>query len=1055
MELDVVVVTHNSTAHLDAALKALPAGANVIVIDNASSDESAAEAERHGATVIKGSINAGFAAACNRGARLGTAPIILFLNPDAVIEPDSLEILLSALDDPAVAVASPRIHYPDGSPQRVTWPFPSAKGAWLEALGLHRFTHTAGGGRNTTPNTTARTVAPTNAPVDNGFVIGAVFAVRRDAFEQAGGFDERFWLYGEETDLCKRITEMGWKIHVVNDAVATHIGGASGATTDGTEPSINPLITEHFTRGGEHFVNKHAGARALVSYRLANLAGSVIRGGLSLGAHDDLHRYNARRTARVLTHNPTTVALDSPATRAPAKGLVVCSLEAWDEVWRRNQFFVRELLALDPDLRILFVEPPFDVVHTIQSRSQRRHKPGLRPLDDDGRIIRLEPVKWLPRKAGPWADRWRDNQVLKAIITLGLVEPRLWVNDPSYASLADQVTWPTVYDITDDWSEVADQRLGHQVRRNEERLFRRCEAVTVCSPGLLESRKALRDDMTLIPNAVDTAHLRSPQPRPSDLPTGPCALYVGTLHTDRLDVDLVCNLAFALSHVSVVLVGPDALDELSHKRLDAAGVIRLGPRAYAEVPGYLQHADVLIVPHVVNPFTESLDPIKAYECLAVGTPSVATPVAGFRDLGEPIHITERGSFIETVRSILSDSPEPAPQSVPSWAERTADFAEVLKEIASVSTNKVDRQFKSAACQSKSRRHRSSGTRRLVVNARFRRRPITGVERYATELTARLPHDTPEFSPDPRFSQPPMGHLWEQTRLPMLLGPNDVLWNPCNTGPAFVHNQILTVQDLSPIEHPEWFAPRYAQWLGTLTRSITKRALHILTSSEFTRERLIAICGVDPSRVSIVPCGVDDVFATGTQGLSLEERRNLGVPEGPFLLALATDEPRKNLQRVIDAFQLVKREHPAIELVLAGGRGRDTVFNSSRSVDTALAFEPVRIGYVPDHLLPFLYGSASAFIYVPHYEGFGIPPLEAAMAATPCVLSDIPPLRELGLPAQWADPQDLNSIAEAISRSLDPNPASIATAQSTALEMTWESATEQLLMVFKMLDIDTT
>src|SRR5262249_56903788 len=79
---------------------------------------------------------------------------------------------------------------------------------------------------------------------------------------------------------------------------------------------------------------------------------------------------------------------------------------------------------------------------------------------------------------------------------------------------------------------------------------------------------------------------------------------------------------------------------------------RLGARAYDDVPAYLQHADVVIVPHVVSPFTESLDPIKAYECLAAGRPTVATPVAGFRELGAPVVVAEPADFAVAVDAAL-------------------------------------------------------------------------------------------------------------------------------------------------------------------------------------------------------------------------------------------------------------------------------------------------------------------------------------------------------------------------------------------------------------------
>ena len=192
----------------------------------------------------------------------------------------------------------------------------------------------------------------------------------------------------------------------------------------------------------------------------------------------------------------------------------------------------------------------------------------------------------------------------------------------------------------------------------------------------------------MIPNAVDVEHLRAPRPRPADLPDpaeGPVAVYVGTLHTDRLDVDLVVRLATERPDLAVVLVGPDSLDADAAARLATRpNVHRLGARPYTSVPGYLQHADVVIVPHVVTPFTESLDPIKAYECLAVGRPTVATPVAGFRQLGPPVVCAPAESFVAEVGRALAAPPAPghdAPGAAPElagWADRAREFAAQLE-----------------------------------------------------------------------------------------------------------------------------------------------------------------------------------------------------------------------------------------------------------------------------------------------------------------------------------------------------------------------------------------
>jgi glycosyltransferase involved in cell wall biosynthesis len=104
----------------------------------------------------------------------------------------------------------------------------------------------------------------------------------------------------------------------------------------------------------------------------------------------------------------------------------------------------------------------------------------------------------------------------------------------------------------------------------------------------------------------------------------------------------------------------------------------LGPRPQANVPGFLQHADVLFVPHLVNPFTESLDPVKAYECLAVGRPTVATPVAGFRELAGAVTIAPREAFVDAVRAATLDgASSPHISLVPTWDDRALVFERVL------------------------------------------------------------------------------------------------------------------------------------------------------------------------------------------------------------------------------------------------------------------------------------------------------------------------------------------------------------------------------------------
>ncbi|WP_426323451.1 glycosyltransferase [Microbacterium sp. E-13] len=362
--------------------------------------------------------------------------------------------------------------------------------------------------------------------------------------------------------------------------------------------------------------------------------------------------------------------------------LVVVSLEAWDKVWRRNQHLVSRILQSDPQVRALFVEPPADPLHDLASR--RRPSTGFGPVAAGfgGRLMRFRPVKGLPRRLDPRADERLARAVRRAAADAGMRHPLLWLNDPRAADLARSTGWPTLYDLTDDW--LAAERPGPEldrIRLGEEWLLSNAAAVVACSAELVRRKAPLRDGIHLIPNAVDVAAYRTPRPRPADLPPA-AAVYVGTLHRDRLDLDVCVATARAVGDRGrVVLVGPNAMDGADTRALEAAGVLVLGARPHDDVVAYLQHADVLLVPHAVTPFTDSLDPIKLYEYAAVGRPVVSTPVAGFRDATDPrVRLAAASVFPDVVASLLpatSRFPEGAGDGAPDWDDRAAAMRAVL------------------------------------------------------------------------------------------------------------------------------------------------------------------------------------------------------------------------------------------------------------------------------------------------------------------------------------------------------------------------------------------
>lgn len=355
--------------------------------------------------------------------------------------------------------------------------------------------------------------------------------------------------------------------------------------------------------------------------------------------------------------------------------IVLCSLESWDEVWRRNQLLVVEIIRARPEARVLFVEPAVDLMHSAR-RGETPRQLGLRQVHPG--VWAYRPYKVWPRAlAGLNVDIALGERVRRAARRLGMDEFVLWVNNTSYAVMAVTCECPVIYDLTDDWLQAAGSRRSMLRRRlDHAAMLGRADKVSVVSEALLRDASRVRE-VVRIPDAVDVTHFQTAQPRPDDLPPGDYVTYVGTLHSERIDVELCADVARRIAPAPFVLVGPDALEERHRRQLIEAGCLLLGPRPYSRVPAYYQHAAVVVVPHVVTPFTESLDPIKLYECLAVGRPTVSTAVSGMRDAGPPIEVANHETFADRIQHLLATHHPSTPRSAASWADRAQDMLELI------------------------------------------------------------------------------------------------------------------------------------------------------------------------------------------------------------------------------------------------------------------------------------------------------------------------------------------------------------------------------------------
>jgi GT2 family glycosyltransferase len=227
VNVDAVIVSYRSAGTLRGCVEPLAAlpDVRVTVVDNASPDRSADAVTGLGVDVVRSPRNGGFSYGCNLGAGQGEAPYLLFLNPDARIDAESLAALRASLDSvPAAGLAAPRIVAEDGTLAWSLRRFPRHRSTFAQALFLHRLRPLAAWS-----DELVRDPAAYERPGAPDWVSGACMLVRRSAFESIGGFDEDFFLYCEDTDLCRRLWAAGHGIRFQPAAVARHVGGASSA----------------------------------------------------------------------------------------------------------------------------------------------------------------------------------------------------------------------------------------------------------------------------------------------------------------------------------------------------------------------------------------------------------------------------------------------------------------------------------------------------------------------------------------------------------------------------------------------------------------------------------------------------------------------------------------------------------------------------------------------------------------------------------------------------------------------------------------------------------
>lgn len=342
---------------------------------------------------------------------------------------------------------------------------------------------------------------------------------------------------------------------------------------------------------------------------------------------------------------------------------------------------------------------------------------------------------------------------------------------------------------------------------------------------------------------------------------------------------------------------------------------------------------------------------------------------------------------------------------------------------------------------------------VYVNARFLTQSHTGVQRFATQVSLELAR----LRPDLRFLVPDRprlvgdldhldvrvtgrlaGHAWEQWDLPRQLaregGP--LLLNLGSTAPVRYDNQISTHHDITYVRYPSGFSRPFRLLYALLVPQVIRHSRALVTVSEFSRSELSGHFGVDESRFTVVYNAADARFTPDDTSSGAVRRAR------PYFLAVSSPNAHKNFGRLLEAFALVSRQHPDVELLVVGSQAKAFTQQTFDS-DAGVHF----LGRVSDADLVPLYRGALGFVFPSLYEGFGIPPVEAQSCGCAVIASRAASLPEvLRDSALLVDALDVNDLAGAMTRLLtDPDlrASLVAAGDLNSRRFSWQGSAEVL------------
>ncbi|MBN1826514.1 MAG: glycosyltransferase [Candidatus Eisenbacteria bacterium] len=753
---------------------------------------------------------------------------------------------------------------------------------------------------------------------------------------------------------------------------------------------------------------------------------------------------------------------------------ILCIASAnWDAaLWTNSQHLMSRLARTN---RVLFVESlglrrpsvRWRDVYRVAGRLWNWAR-GERPVSGNLTVyspllIPLYNLPWV-RELNFWLLR---NSLSRVARKRGFRRMILWTFLPTSSDLVGHLGESlSVYHCVDEYGANPGVSAG-VIQDMERKLLGKADLVFTTSPSLFEGKRRYNPNTHYLPNVADAEHFRKAMIEETPVPAEAAALrrpvigFVGALSGYKIDFPLLLHLADARPDWTIALVGPvwpgerrRELEELRRR----PNVRLFGARPYAELPGWIKAMDVCIIPFAINETTVNVFPMKFHEYMATGKPIVMTDlpsVTEYRDYCRLASSPEE--FVRAVEAALEDDGRGVEERLRvarrnTWETRIERIEEIVEAYGRSDPFPPKRAVPRGRIGIDARKIHDYGIGTYIRNLVWELSRLDREREYVVfsypeenlswgENIRTEPDRSPKYSIREHIS---LSRKMRRHRIDLFHSPHYVLplFHPCSA--------VVTVHDLIHIFHPPSRAA--AAYARAMMTAAVRSASRVITVSEASRDDLVRRLRVDEKKVKVIYNAVEDRFHPIDGEAAREEvARRIGV-EGEYVLCVSNFLPHKNLNRLIRAFGLLRKEGYEGRLVLAGGdpeRAPDLIRETER---LGLEGEVLFPGFLPADFLPSLYNAARLFVFPSLYEGFGLPPLEAMACGVPVVVSATRAIEEVVADAGVrVDPESEREIADGMLRLLgddDLHRRYAAAALRRAGRYSWRRTAELTLDVYR-------